>query len=488
MAELDLSTIAGRSIRGILALSVRTLFIQVISLVSQFILTLKIDPSALGVFAIVSAVISFLTYFSDIGLAAALIQKKGEITEDDLKTTFTIQQVLVITVVLVALLLSHTVSWFYHLDKPGTLLFQALVVSFFFSSLKTIPSVLLERKLDFNKLVIPQIAETLVYSLVSVTLVLQGFGVTSFTFAVLARGIIGLIVMYSVAPWKPALGIEMKSAKKLLSFGFPFQTNSILALLKDDLLIVALGRILTRGEIGYVFGFSQKWAYTPLRLVLDNVVRITFPSYSRLQDKKESIRIALEKSLFMIMAVVSPLLVGLNVLVAPALVHFIPKYARWEPALLSLAFFSGNAILSSISTPLTNFLNAIGKINITLRLMVFWTATTWIATIVGIGLFKFNGVSIASFIVSLSVVIVVHLAKKYADFSIYKPIVPPLLASVAMGIALYLITPLFVTNIPTLIAGIFFGGIVYLFVLYAIAHEEIQRDIMTVKRHLKNRT
>jgi len=49
---------------------------------ATFILTVLISPDIFGVFYVVSAVIRhFLGYFSDVGLAAALIQKKEELTE-----------------------------------------------------------------------------------------------------------------------------------------------------------------------------------------------------------------------------------------------------------------------------------------------------------------------------------------------------------------------------------------------------------------------
>ncbi len=135
MEEIDIGVITQRSIRGVFALVSRTFAIQVIGLVANLLLTIFLSPSVFGVYFVVSAAIAFLSYFSDIGLAAALIQKKEQITKEELRTTFTIQQILVISVVVIALVLSNFVRTFYHLDADGVLLFQALVVSFFFSFL-----------------------------------------------------------------------------------------------------------------------------------------------------------------------------------------------------------------------------------------------------------------------------------------------------------------------------------------------------------------
>lgn len=483
MEEIDIALITKRSIRGILALTSRTFLIQIISFISNFLLTIFLSPTIFGVFFVVSAAIAFLSYFSDIGLAAALIQKKEIITEEDLKTTFTIQQVLVITIVIIALVLSAKIGSFYNLNGNGVMLFQALAISFFLSSLKTIPSIILERSLRFEKLVIPQIVETLVFSVLAVFFAFKGFGVTSFTIAVLGRGISGLVAMYIVAPWKIRVGFSRESASKLLSFGIPFQLNSFLALVKDDLLIAYIGKVLPLAEVGYI-GFAQKWAFTPLRLIMDNVIRITFPSFSRLQGEKQTLSRALEKSIFVSAFVIFPSLVAL-VLLSPYFVNLIPKYSKWEPALLSLGFFSLNAGLSSISTPLTNVLNAIGKIKITLYLMIFWTIATWVLTPLLINIYGFNGVSIASAIVTFSAILVIALVKKYIEFSLLRAVGYPLISAFFMGIVLYFLAPVVITNFPTLILMVVISIMVYFLVSFALARKQILSDIALIKQNLK---
>lgn len=483
MEEIDIALIKQRSIRGIFALTSRTFVIQVISFIATFILTIYLTPQVFGIFFVVSAVIAFLSYFSDIGLAAALIQKKDSITDNDLKTTFTIQQVLVIGVVLLALFFSKSIGNFYNFGSDGVLLFQALAISFFFSSLKTIPSIILERSLRFDKLVIPQIVETLVFNVLVVVLAIKGFGIASFTYAVLARGLIGLIVMYLISPWRVRFGFSKDSAKKLLSFGVPFQLNSFLALIKDDLLIAYLGKVLPLYQVGYI-GFAQKWAFTPLRLVMDNIIRITFPSFSRLQDEKETLKKAIEKSIFAASFLIFPSLFGL-VILSPFFVNLIPRYIKWEPAIISLAFFSLNAGLSSVSTPLTNALNAIGKIKVTLYLMVFWTISTWVITPIFIVRYGFNGVSFASSLIAFSVVIVIYLVRKYVKFDVVKATIYPLISSVVMAIFIYFLSPVFVTSIPTLMLMILFGAVIYFSCVFMLAKKEILENIQLVRNNLK---
>jgi len=217
MEDFDLDVVARKSVRGIFALVSRTFFIQVLSIAASFILTIFLDPGSYGVFFVVSSLVVFLTYFQDIGLAAALIQKKEEVTKEELRSTFTLQQILVLLIVIPVLIFSKDIAVFYKLNASGYVLLISLTISFFLSSLRTIPTVILERKLDFKKLVIPQIAENLVYNLSLIYFSISGFGLTTFTIAVLARSVVGLVITYFIQPWPIGL------LKILFHLGFLFR-------------------------------------------------------------------------------------------------------------------------------------------------------------------------------------------------------------------------------------------------------------------------
>jgi O-antigen/teichoic acid export membrane protein len=480
---MDLKDVKKRSMLGVITLSGRTFFLQIIALVATFLLTIFLSPEEYGVFFIVSAAVNFLVYFSDIGLAAALIQKKDKIEEKELATTFTIQQILVVSGVSLSMIFSSHIADFYNLSLSGLWLLRALIISFFLSSLKTIPSILLERKLKFNKLVLPQIVETIVFYSVVVFLAWQKHGVTSFSWAVLLRGISGLVVIYLLMPWRPKLGINKKSAKRLLSFGIPFQANSFIALLKDDLLTAFLGKVLPFAQVGFI-GWAQKWAFFPLRFFMDAVNRVTFPAYSRLQHKKELLVKAIEKSVYGISATVFPTLVGLA-LMAPHFVRLFPKYQKWQPALIALTFFCLNGFFSSISTTITNALNALGKIKITLRLMIFWTVLTWVLTILFIQWWGYNGVPLASAVVTMTVFLPIYYMKKFLPVRVLPNVIKPFIATVGMGLALTILTPIIVTSLPKLAVTILLGMITYTATLWLVDGKRLREEFKFVVKNIK---
>lgn len=484
-AEITLEAVKKRAVKGIVVLTGRTFLLSILSLAAIGFLTVFLEPSEFGIFWIVSAIVNFLAYFSDVGLAAALIQKKERITDKDLKTTFTIQQGLVLILLLVLFLATPLFTRIYGLSFEGKLLLYSLGISLFFSSLKTIPSVLLERELDFGKLVIPQVLENLAYNLVAVFLAWKGFGIRSFTYAVFIRGIVGLVAIYVLRPWMPGFALSKKSLKKLLTFGIPYQLNTFLATMKDDGMIVFLGSILGTAGIGFL-GWAQKWAYMPLRLFMDNVLKVTFPAFSRMQDEREHLKRSVTRSIFFVCFLVFPSVVGL-VILSPILVEIIPRYDKWEPALIPLFLISINTIFAAATTQLTNLLNAIGKIKTTFKLMIMWTVLTWALVPILAIKYGVNGAALGYALVGSSSIIAVYIVRRHVKFSLTEGVFRPAFAAALMGVILILTRKFLPVNLYSIGLLISLGFTVYVATIYLLVGPSIIADVRKVFNNLISR-
>ncbi len=475
MEELDLLTLGKQSVQGVIALISQTFFLQVISTGALLIILTILSPAEIGIFTAVTAMRKIVDFFTDFGFGAALVQKKQELTQGDLQTCFTIQAGATLLIFLGAFFFRDEVAGFLRLNPEGERLFLALVFTVFISSFKTIPSILLERKIQFQKLVLPQTAESVVFNVTLVILVLRGFRVDSYTYAFLASSLVGLPLYYYVSPWKIRLSIDRQSLRHL-KFGAQFQAKNILAVIKDDLLTVILVRFLSFTEIGYI-GFAQRLAFLVYRYVVDNVTKVAFSAYARIQENTEILKKAIEKSVFFVSSIMFPVLLGI-ILTAPYIIHFFPKWHnKWEPAVISLIFFCLNAAVSSLSGILVNILDATGRVKTTLTLMIVWTILTWTLTPFFIYILGYNGVALASFLVTTTIVYTVYLVKKIVDFELIHSIYKPLLCTTFMGIVVFVLTRFFVKDLLTLIIVIGIGGIVYAGSFYLFAKREFTEGI-----------
>lgn len=473
--EISLDAVKERSVKGVVTLTGRYFVLYAITLVSQGILGALLTTSQFGVFGVVSAIINFLVYFSDIGLAAALIQKKEKIDNEDLKTTFTIQQIMVLALLALVFIFSAKIQNFYNLDNSSVYLLYALGISFFLSSLKTIPSILLERGLRFEKLAISNVLESIAYNVTLVFFAWKGFGITSFTIAVLVRGVTGLISLYIFQPWVPSLLISRKSLSKLLKFGIPYQINTFIAVLKDDGLTLVLGRILGTGSLG-ILVWAQKWIQIPLRIVLDNVTKVTFPAFSRMQDDKSDLEKSVTKSIFFTTILVFPATAAIVVLF-PLVINIIPKYQQWLPAVVPLTLLSINVLFAAITTQLTNLLNAIGKIKITSVLMIMWTVLTWFFVPFLAKKYGVEGAAGGYALVGFSSVVAIYIVKKYVNFSLTDGALKPFLASVVMGVTLLVLRTMLPPTLASLGVLIVAGIVVYGLCILALVGASLAEDV-----------
>lgn len=460
-----METLKRKTITSTLSLFFQSGYSAVLGFAANLVLTILLTPQVFGIYFTVLSLIAILNYFSDIGLAASLIQKK-EIKDQEAETVFTVQQILILTVILIGWLSTPFIINFYKLPVAGKYLYWSLLLSFFLSSLKTIPSILLERKIQFQKIVLVQIIENTVFYLSVIIFALLGLGLNSFTVAIILRAVTGTLTIYYLSPWRIKINVDFTSLKKLLSFGIPFQASSFLALIKDDLLMLYLGKALGFQTLGYL-GWAKKWAESPIRIIMDSLSRVLFPLFSRFQMDTERLKRTIEKVIYYQSAIIIPATVGLA-LVMGKMVELIPKYSKWSPAMPFFYLFCLSALFSSYSTPFINLLNSLGKVKTSFGFMVTWTILTWVLTPLLTFFYGGLGFPVTLVILSSSFIVVIHITKKTVDFSFVKNTIQYFLSSLMMAIVVYNLLLLPVPSGLSLLMSITGGIISYILTLVLI--------------------
>ena len=459
LESADLQAVKKRSVRGVISYTARSFLLYGMSIAAAGALTVFLSPEEFGVYYVVTAVVGLFTFLSDVGLAASLVQKKTTPTLSELRTTFTVQQAL--SLLIFGTIVALTPYWRQSQGFGATELWllYSLGASFFLASLKTIPSILLERRLRFDLLVIPALFENAVFHGITVFLAWRGYGIASYTYAIFLRGVIGVIVLYALQRWPIGFGFSREHFRSLLRYGAGFQLNDLLARIKDDLLIVVLGMYIAKDQMGYI-AWAKKWTQFPQQFSINNVMEITFPTFSRLQHDETRLQKAIEKTLYFIALTLFPLLAGMSLFLSPLLSLF-TDLQKWQPAVLSFILFCVNIAWSAVSTPLTNTLNAIGHIKKTVWLMMMWTVLTWVLTPVAVLYFGYTGVAIASAAIGVSSLVTVYLVKKIIPLRVWPQVWRPLLATFVMILSALPLLTWSRASLLHLVAVMAFAGLLY---------------------------
>ncbi len=281
--HMDANEILQRSSRGITLLIGRQAIIQLITFAGGIVLARVLNPADFGIFAIVSFIIGVLTYVGDLGVGASLIQRKEELTDKDLQAAFTFQLALLLLAISFIFIVSPAICDFYP-QMPGEAIWFIRILSFslLLASWRSISVVQMERRLIYDRLAVIESVEALLFQATVVTLAVLGFGAWSFIWAVLLRTAAGVILAYIFAPWPVGLNFNFSTIKHLLRFGVPFQYQSIINQLTSAVIPGLAGALAGPQAVGYLT-WARVQASKPL-MVVDNVARVSFPMFSRLQD------------------------------------------------------------------------------------------------------------------------------------------------------------------------------------------------------------
>lgn len=477
--SLDTQSIKRKSVHGSISFFLRSIVVAGITLVALVILTALFTAEDFGVYGIVIQIIAILVFFSDIGMAAALIQKKDEPTQEDYTTAFTSQQCLAWLIFLITVGIAWSGVLAEKTGEVGNWILISLGLSFPFASLKTIPSIILERKLEFSKLVIPQIVEQALFYIVLIIGALQGYGVFSYVPAILTRSIGGVATMFILQWWPLSLGINKRSFRSLIGYGLTFQANDLLARIKDQIFFLVLGYYFPLAQFGYI-SWSKQWSAYPYTMTVQNVMSVTFPVFSRLQHDTTLLKKAIEKALFFISLVLFPVLAGMAAFIFPLLRVF-PVFSHWQPAVWSLIFFTLSIAGGALSTPITNTLNAIGKVTTTLRLMIIWTVLTWLVTPVTIYFFGYTGVSIAALLISFTSFLPFLYIRKVVSLNVIDQVWRQSFGAVVIGVVGVVGRQYWSLDVIWLVGGILLSAGLYALVLLITGKDKVIMEFKSLK-------
>jgi len=186
---------------------------------------------------------------------------------------------------------------------------RALSFIFVIWSFGTLPSILLDKNLDFKKKVIPQIIPRIGYGIAAITLALSGFGVWSLVYGRLILEVLSVLSIWPVVSWRPSYTFDRKTAIGLLNYGKQVVGANILIFFISIIDVTFIGRILGADNLGYysiAFGIA-----TLLTSQVSGLMgSVMFPVYAKIKDEKTKLKKAYLQTLKYVSFISIPATVG----------------------------------------------------------------------------------------------------------------------------------------------------------------------------------
>ena len=190
------------------------------------ILARLLSPSDYGLLAMIAVFNAIAFAFLDSGFTNALI-RKPDLTEDDNMTAFCFNIVAGVVLFGVIWVIAPWVSVFY--DKPIlTPLLRAEGSLLIISALKIIQGVQLTRALNFRAKMMIRVTSNVLGGVIGIIAAYKGLGVWALVLMHIASSVIGLVILWIMAPWHPRGRWNKASFSYLWGYGSKLLASGLL--------------------------------------------------------------------------------------------------------------------------------------------------------------------------------------------------------------------------------------------------------------------
>jgi len=254
---------------------------QAIHYVVLLVLAWLLTPEDFGLLGLAMIFILFIQPVGDLGLAAAIVQKK-ETEEPALSTAFWANLVLSLLLAALTYVSAELITSFLG-DASAAPLLRVLSIIFPISALAVVPTALLVKELKFQQVTMRQFAGQVAFGVVGLSMAALGAGVWSLVGATVAQRLADAVVLWAVVPWRPRLIFDRGSLRELLDFGFWAMSASLFANSISNIDYFVVGRWLGTEALGY-YTLAFQLAVSPQRRLIGVLRKVAFPAFSLVQD------------------------------------------------------------------------------------------------------------------------------------------------------------------------------------------------------------
>jgi PST family polysaccharide transporter len=340
---------------------------QVSDFLFGIILARILFPEDFGIMSMALICNEFAMTFSQLGTAAAIIQRK-EIDKEHLSTAFTTNVILSCLICVALILISNFVGRFFNNLVVAKVL-SVMSSIFVINAFNVIPYALLVRELKFKRLAIVDIISGLIFGIMATISALYGLRVWSIVVGSISSIMVSAILMNTVGEWGIYLGFSRRAFKDLFSFGGLVTGVSIMEYLSGKVDQLIIGKILGAAMLGF-YTRALNLAYIPVVQIGILVSKVLFSAFSRIQDDLDRIYLGYLKAVRLVGLVCLPFLTGMAILAS----EFVSVVygEKWMPAVAPLQIMCIAGFLRSIVALNGTVLGSTAKVRILIYAYSFY--------------------------------------------------------------------------------------------------------------------
>lgn len=433
---------------------------QLISFVVSVVLARLLAPELYGSIALVTVITSVLQVFVDSGMANALIQKKDT---DDLDYSSVFYFNLVFCLILyIGLFFAAPLIGRIYKDISLVPVIRVLGLTLVVSGIKNVQQAYVSKTMQFRRFFFATLGGTLLSAAAGITMAYAGYGVWALVAQQLLNAAANTAILWLTVGWKPKQMFSFHRLRGLISYGWKLLVSALLDTVYNKLYQLVVGVVYSSADLAY-YNKADQLPVLVVENINSSIDSVLLPVLSAQQDKRQQVREMTRRAIKMSTYVMMPMMAGLAACAEPLVRLLLTE--KWLPCVPYMQIFCVCYAFYPLHTANLNAIKAMGRSDLFLVLEVIKKAIGLLAL--------FITMHMGVLYMALSRVFTGILAQiinafpnsrllKYPYIQQLKDMLPAILLSTAMGLAVYSLTFLGLGDFATLAIQIAVGAGIYI--------------------------
>jgi O-antigen/teichoic acid export membrane protein len=323
---------------------------------TTIVLARVLSPSDFGVVALGMVVWSLAGLFADLGVSASLIQAKGQVDEQA-NASFWLNLFIGAGLSLLTFAAAPLVGRFYGNELVAPIL-RVQGLSFFLNGFVTVQTVLLTKKMDFQKLAQVEIVTGFTERFLALILAFSGFAAWSLVVPSIVIIPIRTVMLWRASSFRPRLNIGSEQWPRIFHFGKHVFATTMLRYININGDYFVIGKVMGPTPLG-IYTFAYNLANWPIENIVWVINKVSFPAFAKLQDTPDEFRRIYRQIIQSVSMLAFPIMMGMFAVADQMVVQIYGS--KWQEGILPLKIIIGFMLIRTIASPGGGVLLALGK-------------------------------------------------------------------------------------------------------------------------------
>jgi O-antigen/teichoic acid export membrane protein len=257
-----------------------------VQIISTAVLARLLNPSDYGLVAMANVLLGFVSYFAQLGIGPAIIQKKN-LDSSDIITAYLIAIISSIFFTILLIILAPLGTFIFSNQDIVTIL-RVMSINLIFSSISMVSISLLRKEFKFFLLgaldLISFICGTL---FIGIGMALMGFGVWSLVFSTIMQGFLSMILTsFYVRQYVNINKPTTAKAKELINYGSKYSISSFLEYITYRSDAAIIGHYFPASLLG-IYNRAYLLIQLPAQYISTNIIKVLFSTLNEVREEKE---------------------------------------------------------------------------------------------------------------------------------------------------------------------------------------------------------